>query len=113
MSEPWKRIERIGDAVLYEGDCLDILPTLEPVDAVVTDPVWPNAHPDLIGSDDPYGLFRDAVLVMPEFSVLVVWLGCQSDPRFLRCVPDTLPFLRMMYLRRAVPSLQRPMLGQW
>ena len=30
--------EIIGDATLYLGDCQDILPSLEPVDAVVTDP---------------------------------------------------------------------------
>jgi DNA modification methylase len=36
---------RIGDAVLYLGDCLDILPTLGKVDAVITDP--------------PYGIKRD------------------------------------------------------
>lgn len=34
------RIERIGDAVLYLGDCLEILPTLDKVDAVVTDPPY-------------------------------------------------------------------------
>jgi DNA modification methylase len=34
------RIERIGDATLYLGDCRDVLPTLEPVDAVVTDPPY-------------------------------------------------------------------------
>lgn len=28
----------IGNATLYLGDCRDILPTLEKVDAVVTDP---------------------------------------------------------------------------
>jgi site-specific DNA-methyltransferase (adenine-specific) len=38
MTEP--RIERIGDAILYEGDCYTILPTLPPVDAVVTDPPY-------------------------------------------------------------------------
>jgi site-specific DNA-methyltransferase (adenine-specific) len=31
---------RIGDATLYLGDCLDILPTIGPVDAVVTDPPY-------------------------------------------------------------------------
>ena len=31
------RIEHIGDATLYLGDCLEILPTLGRVDAVVTD----------------------------------------------------------------------------
>ena len=32
----------IGDATLYLGDCLDILPTLDPVDAVVTSPPYDN-----------------------------------------------------------------------
>lgn len=40
MAEPWKRREVIGDAVLYLGDCREILPTLGKVDAVVTDPPY-------------------------------------------------------------------------
>jgi len=31
------RVETIGDATLYLGDCLEILPTLPKVDAVITD----------------------------------------------------------------------------
>ena len=38
--EPWKRKEVIGDATLYLGDCLEILPTLPKVDAVITDPPY-------------------------------------------------------------------------
>lgn len=34
------RKETIGDATLYLGDCLEILPTLGRVDAVVTDPPY-------------------------------------------------------------------------
>ena len=34
------RVERIGDATLYLGDCLEILPTLPKVDAVITDPPY-------------------------------------------------------------------------
>lgn len=35
-----ERIEQIGDATLYLGDCREILPTLSKVDAVVTDPPY-------------------------------------------------------------------------
>ena len=34
------RVETIGDATLYLGDCRDILPTLPKVDAVITDPPY-------------------------------------------------------------------------
>ena len=34
------RIEKIGDCTLYHGDCLEILPTLGRVDAVITDPPY-------------------------------------------------------------------------
>lgn len=37
---PYKRKEVIGDCTLYLGDCLEILPTLGKVDAVVTDPPY-------------------------------------------------------------------------
>lgn len=39
---PWKRKEVIGDAVLLLGDCLEILPTLPKVDAVITSPPYDN-----------------------------------------------------------------------
>lgn len=39
------RVETIGNATLYLGDCMDILPTLPKVDAVITDP--------------PYGINKD------------------------------------------------------
>ena len=34
------RVETIGDATLFLGDCMEILPTLGKVDAVVTDPPY-------------------------------------------------------------------------
>src|SRR5574341_121819 len=34
------RVERVGDATLYLGDSLEILPTLRGLDAVVTDPPY-------------------------------------------------------------------------
>lgn len=40
MIKPWKRKEVIGDCTLYLGDCLQVMPTLSKVDAVVTDPPY-------------------------------------------------------------------------
>ena len=37
----YQRKEVIGDCELYLGDCLDVLPTLNKVDAVITD--WAEA----------------------------------------------------------------------
>jgi DNA modification methylase len=41
---PWKRKEVIGGATLYLGDCLEILPVLPKVDAVITDPPYGINH---------------------------------------------------------------------
>lgn len=40
MSDPWKDKREIGNATLYLGDCLEILPTLPKVDHVITDPPY-------------------------------------------------------------------------
>ena len=40
------RVERIGDATLYLGDCREVLPTLGAVDCIVTDPPYGNANHD-------------------------------------------------------------------
>jgi len=40
------RIERIGDATLYLGDCMEVLPTLGRVDAVITDPPYGKVKGD-------------------------------------------------------------------
>ena len=39
MKQKWRK-EQIGDCTLYQGDCLEIMPTLDKVDAVVTDPPY-------------------------------------------------------------------------
>jgi site-specific DNA-methyltransferase (adenine-specific) len=43
--------EVIGDAELYLGDCLEILPTLPKVDAVITDPPYGIADAPIMFSD--------------------------------------------------------------
>ena len=40
MADPWKRKEVIGNCTLYLGDCLEVMPALGKVDAVVTDPPY-------------------------------------------------------------------------
>jgi DNA modification methylase len=40
MTAPWKRRVVIGDCTLYEGDCLEVMPTLGKVAAILTDPPY-------------------------------------------------------------------------
>lgn len=37
---PWDRAEIIGNTLLLQGDCLSIMPLLDPVDACLTDPPY-------------------------------------------------------------------------
>ena len=46
MNTPWKKEVIIGDARLLLGDCLEILPTLPKVDAVITDPPYSQRTSD-------------------------------------------------------------------
>lgn len=78
------RVEKIGNATLYLGDCLEVLPTLPKVDAVITDPPygigfaaqptkwqrragkaaedWDNATVDIVGS-------------LPAMAPAIIWGG--------------------------------------
>lgn len=47
------REERIGDCRLILGDCLEVMPTLGPVDAVVTDPPYGIGHKMSQGGKSP------------------------------------------------------------
>ena len=84
------------------GDCRDVLPQLPHVGTVHTDPVWPNSLPELAGSDRPWELFAEAMELV-DADRLSVQLGADSDPRFLRGVPDRYPFVRVVWLEYAVP----------
>jgi site-specific DNA-methyltransferase (adenine-specific) len=53
MTSP--RIETIGEATLYLGDCREILPTLPKVDAVVTDPPYSISTPGVGRWEQRYG----------------------------------------------------------
>lgn len=94
------RKEVIGDATLYLGDCLEILPTLVGVDAVITDPPYGIAYKspsgrgkidrgnyDVIHGDDkpfdptPFLCFKEVVLFganhfadkLPASACWLVW----------------------------------------
>lgn len=95
-----------GLTTIFHADCREVLPELEGggIAAVVTDPVWPNATVELAGSDDPYGLMREAAALLPsDAERVVVHMGCDSDPRFLSAIPETWPFLRTCWLEYVRP----------
>jgi DNA modification methylase len=78
------RVERIGDATLYLGDCLEILPTLPKVDAVITDPpyglnVAVNKSNEVIVGDESTAI-RDAVFAAVRADA-GVWFGSPKCPK--------------------------------
>jgi site-specific DNA-methyltransferase (adenine-specific)/modification methylase len=85
---------------IYHADCREILPHLEPVDTLITDPVWPNASVPLIGSERPFDLLHEA-LSLTSAKRLAIQLGCDSDPRFLAAVPERWEFFRTCWLEIA------------
>ncbi len=86
---------------IYHGDCREILPSLN-FDCLITDPVWPNTTVDLAGSDDPFGLLKDAMEVT-SCRRLAIQMGRDSDPRFLCAVPTRYAFFAVCWLDCATP----------
>ena len=64
----------IGDATLYHGDCMDILPTLGKVDAVVTDPPYPDLHVP------QFGYCEDALSLLPDVHSFIFWTAKKEFP---------------------------------
>ena len=80
MAAGAKRIKYFGeggcDAVLIEGDCLEILPTLGRVDAVVTDPPYPDCYV----KEYQYSEERIAALDLLPCWQMVFWSGRAPFP---------------------------------
>jgi DNA modification methylase len=90
MAAGAKRIAYIGDAVLIEGNCLEVLPTLGRVDAVVTDPPyglgekwqggkkkWPLHHKHGMEWDSkPVSFLPEVLAAAPD---AIVWGGHLYD----------------------------------
>ena len=64
---PWKEKREIGNATLYLGDCLEILPHLPKVDAVITDPPY--------GIGLEYGEYQDTADNLAVLGLKVVELS--------------------------------------
>jgi DNA modification methylase len=94
------RVEHIGDATLYLGDCLEILPTLGNVDAVVTDPPFGvgfkyashDDRPEAYEPEGGYGAWLMRRLELAEAiaepgAAIFVWQGAPNIPRFAEWFP--------------------------
>lgn len=90
---------------IYHGDCREILMDLDPVDVVITDPVWPNADPQLFGSENPFLMLQQAAQNFARLSKrCAIQLGCDSDPRILTAVSPDIPFFRVFNLEYVRPN---------
>ena len=92
---------------IYFGDCRDILPKLEAVDLVMTDPPWVNLT-DGMNTNEPYQLFAEmSELCFPsKSSRAVIILGCDTDPRMVS--PIRLPFFDLCWIKRVPVSFKGP-----
>lgn len=90
-------------ATIYNGDCREILPELGHIETIITDPAWPGTITTFgINATD---MFSDFCRILPhDTDRLIIQLGCDTDPRFVKCVPEYLPFLRVCWLDYARPS---------
>lgn len=97
---------------IYHGDCREVLPDLS-VEAIITDPVWPNCPPGKItGWEHPYELFSEFCSLIPDATIrLVVALRNDSDPRFLYPIPTRFKFLQVMWCQYVMPGYLGRVLG--
>lgn len=115
------RIERIGDAVLYHGDALEILPTLPKVDLVLTDPPYMNMGDGVeINFDTGVAATRiKSKTVADPWGANLDWVDCAFDlcrygffafcsyhfvSELLVAVPSKPTCLITWYQRNAMPS---------
>lgn len=88
---------------VVQGDCLELMKALPDgcVDAVITDPLWPNAPDSVQKQYDVFGIMDRFVRQMNAKRAAIV-LGCNSDPRqFLYTIP--LPYFRLCWLEYVRP----------
>ena len=88
---------------IYHGDCREILPL--DVQAIITDPVWPNAKGGIPGEGNAYWLLHEMLEMVGTFPQrLALHLGCDSDPRIMKAVPECWGFFRVCWLEYLRPN---------
>ena len=98
---------------VIQGDCRELLLKVGNFDALITDPVWPNVPEGyLAGWERPEALLREALNLTPaSVKRVVIILRSDSDPRFLRAVPERWPFVCTQAMAYAVPMYLGRVLG--
>lgn len=96
-----------GGITIYHGDSREILPDLPAVDVILTDPPWPmdsmNGKTLMEGSDRAGELWAEVAPLLRAQRILV-WHAINNDPRIFLNPLSEWPFLRNVYLRRAIPG---------
>ncbi len=102
------REEVIGKATLIHADCREAFQTFNRKKhyRIITDPVWPNSPKLIEGWDRPYQLFEEIAPHLGRLAKsLVIHVGCASDPRILKYVPENLRYLRTCWLPWETPHV--------
>jgi hypothetical protein len=82
-AQPWVRKEVIGNATLYLGDCLEILPALSGVNVVITDPPYPREYLKLYKP-----CWEAADICMVDGAVCFAMVGQMYLPEVFKSFPD-------------------------
>jgi site-specific DNA-methyltransferase (adenine-specific) len=126
---PWKRAVRIGDQLLIEGDCRDVMAVLPKVDAVVTDPPYSvsvtgmkhkgtrgkgTRNLDFFAGDDDWDAMTEAVGEAVERALslcprsVVFWCGHRQIGRIVVELEGRGFSTRMLCWRKSCPPPAPP-----
>lgn len=110
MREPdWQTKD--GSARLYLGDCREVLIAGVSADRCIVDPVWPTCPEGLLTGHDCGDRMLSSVIERVNVKTVAVCLGFDCDPRWLRCVPSDLQFIRSQQMPYAMPGYRGRLLG--
>lgn len=92
-----KRVERIGDATLLLGDCLDIMPHLGPMDAVITDP--PYTSPVAVSFGRQVERTYGGLSIQKSYMGMIAqqWKAIKAKRLMVFCDDDYYPILHQVF----------------